>query len=731
MNCVPFRRFFLALLAVVLLGSLQPFPEPVEGTPTGAPDDTVTVRPGAVLVKFKADFGPATATALSTRYGATVERTWNTGVRELRVPEGEEWAVSRALATDPDVLFAEPDILWEAVGALAPAVAPSDPWDSPSATATSPEDPFYDRQWAHTRIRSSSAWDLTTGDVDLTIAVIDTGIDSLHPDLSTKLVPGHSFLTDDQGRLHEDDDPVDINGHGTHVAGIAAAVTDNKIGVAGMSWGARIMPVRVLNREGKGWTSDIARGIIWARQNGADVINLSLGSERSSDAVRDAVEDAHDAGILLVAAMGNNESEAPFYPAAYPDTVAVSATNVDDNLAWYSNYGSYCDVAAPGGELFNTDFTEGIYSTLPTGDGFYLYQEYGYPSDYYYLQGTSQAAPFVAGLGALVWSVDDTLTPDQVQQVIEASAVDIGTPGKDKQFGHGRIDARAALDLANIPDAPILFSIVNPDRDGTYLVDWSDVDRVTRYELQRDDHTGFSSPDIVAKPIDSSFNVQGQLPGFWYYRVRATNESGASPWSDAQRTEVVPAAPAFTGIQTLAPDAYRLSWDGVFGAQTYRLVEADTLSFTRAVTRYLGASLAYTVTGQPSGTWYYRVEAGGEAGFSDPSAVLSATTVADPVPAPEFVTPIDNDDGDAAYSVTWSEVATATTYILEESAGPYFYTPVAVYQGEAMTHTVTAQPIGRWHYRVRAVTPEGQRSPWSAAASAVVPDFIYLPVVMR
>ena len=731
MNCVRFRRFFLALLLVVLLGSLQPLPEPVGGTHKEAADDTVIVRPGAVLVKFEADVVQTTATALSTRYGATVERTWDTGVRELRVPVGEEWAVSRALATDPDVLFAEPDILWKAVGVLDPAAAPSEPWVSPSATATSPQDPYYDRQWAHTRIRSSSAWDLTTGGVDLMIAVIDTGIDSSHPDLSAKLVPGRSFLTDNQGRLHEDDNPVDMNGHGTHVAGIAAAVTDNGIGVAGMTWGARIMPVRVLNREGEGWTSDIARGILWARQNGADVINLSLGSEYPSDAVRDVVADAHDAGILLVAAMGNNESETPFYPAAYPDTVAVSATNVDDNLAWYSNYGSYCDVAAPGGELFDTDFTGGIYSTLPTGTGFFLYQEYGYPSDYYYLQGTSQAAPFVAGLGALVWSIDDTLSPDQVQQVIEAAAVDIGTPGRDKQFGHGRIDARAALDLTNIPEAPILFAIANPDNDGDYRIDWSDVDRAASYVLERDDHPWFDTPTIVANTSVSSFDVQNQLPGFWYYRVRAVNVSGTGPWSDAQGTGVVPAAPTFAGIQTLAPDAYRLSWDSAFGAQTYRLVEADSLSFTRAVTRYLGASLAYTVTGQPSGTWYYRVEAGGEAGFSDPSGVLSATAVADPVPAPEFVTPIDNDDGDSAYPVTWSEVATATTYILEESAGPYFDAPVAVYQGEGMTHTITAQPIGRWHYRVRAVTPAGQRSPWSAAASAVVPDFVYLPMVMR
>ena len=723
MKPVPLHRYILALVVILVgLAGFRPAPNPVRG---GTPDTAVTVGPGTVLVKFKSD---AATASLADRYGASIESTMATGVHVLKVPEGEEWAVSRALAAEPGVLFAEPDILWAAVEAPDPAVAPADPGFEPAASAQTPNDPYYaGRQWAHTdTINSESAWDLTTGDTDIVIAVVDTGIDSGHPDLASKLVPGHTYL--DQGAT-EDANPVDLNGHGTHVAGIAAAVTNNSTGVAGMSWGAKIMPVRVLGRDGTGWTSDIARGIIWAYQNGADVINLSLGSEYDSQSVRDAIEAAHDAGSLLVAAMGNSTSEDPFYPAAHPDTLAVSATNPEDDLTYYSNYGSNCDVAAPGGELYINYDAWGIYSTLPTYNTFYLHTDEGYQTTYDYLQGTSQAAPFVAGLASLVWSLDDTLTPDQVQEAIEETAVDLGPQGKDKYFGHGRIDARAALDFVNLLGAPTLQAIANPENDGSYRINWSEVDRAASYVLQQDDNPGFSTPTIIADTTSSSFNVTNQLPGFWYYRVRATNGSGPGPWSDVKRTGVVPPAPTLDAIASPDPDTYRLSWSSVFGAQTYRLVESDNLSFTGAITRYLGASQVYTVTGQPSGTWHYRVEAGGEVGFSEPSNVRSTTATAGSLPVPTLE-PINNDDEDGGYVVAWSEVTTATAYVLEESPRAYFDAPIVVHQGPELTHTVTAQPIGRWHYRVRAVDGLDQ-SPWSAAEDVVVPAFVHLPLVMR
>jgi subtilisin family serine protease len=723
----PFRRWFLALMMGMGLIAFQPFTDRVRGTTIGSQTHQATLKPGTVLVKFETDVAAASATALMTRYGATLERRLNTGVLVLRVPEGREQVVSRALMADPNILFAEPDLLWKAVAAVKTAPRSTEPPIRLSEPEAFPSDPYYGWQWAHARIGSGAAWDLTTGDTDITIAIIDTGIDPGHPDLAAKIVPGHTFL--EQG-TYQDDNPIDENGHGTHVAGVAAAITDNGTGVAGMSWGARIMPVRVLGRDGTGWTSDIASGITWAVQNGADVINLSLGSKVDAWTVRDAVEDAHNAGALLVAALGNDGTDAPFYPAAYPDTIAVSATDYNDNLAYYSNYGPACDIAAPGGELFTGNFTYGIYSTLPTHDSFYLHTEYGYLPAYDYLQGPSQATPFVAGLAALIGSIDDTLTQDEIQRAIEETAVDVGVLGWDVQFGHGRIDARAALDLVNIPDAPVLTTITNPTKDGSYLIDWSDVDRVTAYVLEEDDHEGFSSPKIIASTTNSSFGVTNQLPGFWYYRVRALNASGTSGWSNAVSTGVVPAAPTLNGIETLGADAYRLSWTSAYGAQAYRLVEANNPTLIGAVTRYLGTSRAYTVTGQPSGTWYYRVDAGGTAGYSDPSNVISATASADPVPTP-VLTSIDNDDQDGDYEVSWREVPTATTYILEESPRPYFVAPVAVYQGGQLTYTVTAQPIGRWHYRVRAVTTTDQKSPWSATQSVLVPDFVYLPLVTR
>lgn len=294
-----------------------------------------------------------------------------------------------------------------------------------------PNDPRYaSYQWNLPQIRAPYAWAISTGSADVIIAVVDTGVDLDHPDLAAKVVTGYDFV-------NADNDPNDDEGHGTHVAGIAAARTNNSQGVAGVSWGAKIMPVKVLDSEGSGSYSRVADGITWAADRGARIINLSLGGKSSSSTLQNAVDYAYNRGALVVASAGNHyqEGNPVIYPAAYPHVLAVAATGDQDEHARYSETGYYVDVAAPGGNPSSSWDTNPDHWIMST----YLYGGYAQVS------GTSQAAPHVSGLAALVWSVTPSLSNDQVERIIEETAVDLGDAGRDDVFGHGRIDAYRAL----------------------------------------------------------------------------------------------------------------------------------------------------------------------------------------------------------------------------------------------------------------------------------------------
>jgi type VII secretion-associated serine protease mycosin len=311
---------------------------------------------------------------------------------------------------------------------------------SPEPTGRMPNDAYYQSyQWNLRQINAPQAWTITTGQ-PVVIAVVDTGVDLSHPDLAAHVVPGYNVISP---TISADDD----EGHGSHVAGIAAAVTDNSTGVAGVSWNARIMPVKVLDAEGSGSSADVAEGVIWAADHGARIINLSLGSGWPSLAVRDAVNYAHGRSALIIAAAGNEyqEGNPVGYPAAYADVLAVAATGDQDEHASYSSTGPYVDVAAPGGNTSSRNDTNRYHWIWST----YWRGEQGKPAQgFMRMSGTSQAAPHVSGLAALVWSVNPALSNDQVGDVIKATSVDLGPPGRDDFFGWGRIDAWAALDAA-------------------------------------------------------------------------------------------------------------------------------------------------------------------------------------------------------------------------------------------------------------------------------------------
>jgi thermitase len=283
-----------------------------------------------------------------------------------------------------------------------------------------PNDPVLNQQWGLRNVQAQEAWDITTGG-SIVIAVVDTGVDGGHPDLAGKVVPGYNAFADN-GNAGDD------NGHGTAVAGLIAANTDNGVGIAGLCWGCRIMPIKSLNRNGGGSDATVAAGIRWAADNGARVINLSLGGSGESQTLGEAVNYALARGIVVVAASGNERQEGnePNYPAAYPDVIAVGATGNSDVITGFSNTGDYVDISAPG---------VGLWSTLPGGG-------YGPPN------GTSFSSPYVAAAAGLVLTLRPELGYYDVGCVLMASADDKGPPGKDPEYGWGRLNAFRAVQLA-------------------------------------------------------------------------------------------------------------------------------------------------------------------------------------------------------------------------------------------------------------------------------------------
>ena len=293
-----------------------------------------------------------------------------------------------------------------------------------------PNDEQYNagQQWGVTQIKAEQAWDVTTGSNNIVIAILDTGTATDHPDLEGKIVGGWNIVNNSNR-------PYDDNGHGTYTAGIAAAESNNGRGVVGISWGARIMPVKVLTGRGSGSEEDIAAGIRWAVDHGARIINASLGGEFDSEVMRDAVKYAADHNVLVVAASGNTPNGNPNYPAAYDSVLAVGATGRSDTFTGFSSWGPYVDVTAPGVGILSTAWDNGS-----------LTYEYG--------NGTSASCPFVSGVAALVLSVNPSLTAAQVKQIIEDSSDDFGNPGWDEHYGFGRLNAAKAVQMAQAGPPP-------------------------------------------------------------------------------------------------------------------------------------------------------------------------------------------------------------------------------------------------------------------------------------
>jgi subtilisin family serine protease len=470
------------LVALVVTG-LPIRPPVADARP--APGPAAALDP-SLLVRFRAEVPERSFGEVVSEHGAKLEEAVDgTGFYVVSTGERGTADVERDLAADPRVMSVEPNHVRSAFA------VPNDPYYA-SAQASYLEP-----------IRLPAAWDVTTGADDLVLAVVDSGVDLLHPDLEDRLLPGRDFVNDD-------DSPDDDFGHGTQVATIAAASTDNRTGLAGVAWRAKVLPVKVLDRQGRGTDADIAAGITWAVDHGADVINLSFGGPQPSQTLAAAVDHARSHNVVIVSAAGNAHAPSVDFPADLDGVIAVSATDRLGNLAWFSNYGPGIDVAAPG-----IDVLTGTY------DGPYRRTE-----------GTSFAAPIVAGIALLTRARFPGDAADAVIARIRRGARDAGPLGIDDYFGYGivdalatvggpppepRIDASAAgLEPDNTPDrASPLSSGISADISAEGDVDWFYTDvpspRALKFSVAPPTAGGARRMDAVVEVFGPAFNLMRRV----------------------------------------------------------------------------------------------------------------------------------------------------------------------------------------------------------------------------
>jgi thermitase len=393
-----------AVLFLLIAGCSSGGDAPRDPASSPTPGQTPIFAQGEIIVRLKDGCTPGRVISLT---GGSLKGTRTMGGMNyalISLPSGQEVeSALKALENEESIDYGQPNYLYHAT------LTPNDP-------------EFSGRQYCHQRMSSEKAWDVTTGNGSVIVAIVDTGVDGTHPEFSGRMVDGYDFV---QNRPITGAESPDENGHGTHVAGIAAATGNNSKGVAGLNWGCRIMPVRVMDSSGSGSDWAVAGGIQFAAENGAKVINLSLGGKGYSQEIQDAINMSLEMEVTVVASMGNDYSRGLNYPGACQGVIAVGSSNAADLASIFSTRGDHISVAAPGEE---------IYSTYPL--------EFG---QYKTMSGTSMASPQVTGLASLLLGQNPSWPPSMVRSHLENTAIDLGAPGFDDSFGFGRIDAFNAI----------------------------------------------------------------------------------------------------------------------------------------------------------------------------------------------------------------------------------------------------------------------------------------------
>jgi type VII secretion-associated serine protease mycosin len=427
------RALSIALSLVVLLTVVAPVaaknPMPDPGMTVATLPEAGEIIAGEVVVGFndldrgsasirsrglelrRVMDGPSRATALIGTAGRPLDQV----MAELRA--------------DPAVAFAEPNY----VVRLA----------DEGTTAVAVDDPMNANQYSLDQMRVRAAWSASTGGSNV-IAVLDTGVQFNHPDLAGRLLSGYDFVNDDSNAG-------DDNGHGTWVAGIIAANANDGYGMAGITWSDKVLPVKIMSREGTGSTADLAAGIIYAADKGADVINMSVGGFPYLTSIQNAVNYAWNKGAVLVGAAGNNRREEVFYPASYDNVVSVSATQVNDEFSNWSSWGPKVDVSAPGSSVLVTNCYTCTYGGHDTW------------GSHTYISGTSFAAPNVSGVVALIRARYPSYTPQQVVDRLRNTSDDKGYAGWDSKYGRGRVNAARALGSGTVGGWPSSGDSIEPN----------------------------------------------------------------------------------------------------------------------------------------------------------------------------------------------------------------------------------------------------------------------------
>lgn len=480
------------------------------------------------------------------------------------VPEYSEEGVVAKLQNHPHLKFVELDRV------VLPALTPNDPYFYGGAADT----------WHHFKIGTPLAWDSTQG-TGITIAILDSGVDGTHPDLSPKMVPGWNFYDNNS-------DTSPVTGHGTTVAGTAAAITNNNIGVAGVAGASLIMPLRVSDTSGNGYSSTIAQGLTYAADHGALVANAGFQGITSSLTVRNAAQYMKDRGGLVIAPAGNTGSLESYTITS--TMIPVSATDENDLKTSFSSYGDYVALAAPGIKIWTTT----------VGGGYSAFS------------GTSQASPIAAGVVALMMAANPKLSNTEIENLLFSTAVDLGSAGKDIYFGYGRVDAAAAVLAAKnatptVDSTAPSTSIIDPLGGATVSglipvdVDATDNAGVARVELWVN-NTNIATD--TSSPFAFSWDTAGAPNGTAKVEARAYDTNGnlstasisvnvsnsiATPSVDTQApavTIVNPVAGSVTGTVTISTSASDNS--GPSGIKQYIYIDGAL------VTTGTGSTLSYS-----------------------------------------------------------------------------------------------------------------------------------------
>lgn len=467
--------------------------------------------PGRLLVQPR-NGATQPANQLLAALGARLEnRMTQIGTSVVRVRTGDEERISNALTRSGLFTFVELDHV------------------AHGGQVMNPNDPNYPSQWHLAKIQGPMAWSLTVGATSITIAVIDSGVDPTHPDLASKLVPGWNFLTSTSNTA-------DVLGHGTAVAGTAAAATNNATGVAGVDWANMIMPLVVLDSSNYASYSNIASAITYAADHGVRVINISIGGSSASSTLQNAVNYAWSKGAVIFASAMNNANSTPYYPAACSNVVAVSATDSNDNLASFSSFGNWIDVSAPGASILTTNMGSG----------------------YGYWQGTSFSSPIAAAVAGLILSVKPSLSNSTVVSLLEQTSDDLGSSGWDQYFGYGRVNAYKAVAGAEaipVDTTPPSVSISSPGNgttvSGTIFIQGTTTDNVAvaSTQLYLD---GQQIATSAVTPFSFSWATTGTTNGWHTLMVNSSDAAGnvgsASVTVNVNNTPVLDTQPPTVSI---------------------------------------------------------------------------------------------------------------------------------------------------------------------------------------